>query len=67
MIGVCLIDFEMDRRCVMLSIPSAKYRIGDLHGSKCTNVFGDDFFHVLHDVMIILSSSQCFNFILLTT
>ena len=54
MIRVCLIDFEVDRRCVMLNIPSAKYGIGDLHGSKCTNVFGNDFFHVLHDVMIIL-------------
>jgi hypothetical protein len=54
MIRVCLIDFEVDRRCVMLNIPSAKYGIGDLHGSKYTNVFGNDFFHVLHDVMIIL-------------
>jgi hypothetical protein len=54
MICICLINLEMDRSRVMLNIPSSKHRIGDLHGSKCTNVFGDDFLHVLHDVMIIL-------------
>jgi hypothetical protein len=53
MICIGLIDFEMNRGRVMLNIPSTKFGIAYLLGSKGTNIFGNDFFHqihLLHDV-----------------